>query len=1295
MYVTRPIVAESFIALFVRAGLNYSARFCSRNRFSLFLLSCAALLAPWTAPRVLADTYPAIGVWFDGRTQNASSDPSVQLTLPAIWGPTVAATHVVWRDRATQTLNLIVGRLVTSGAFPTCTGPDGKVYNHPYLIVGYQYPHAVYGDGNALLYLSCEGSTPWGWQVTISPGPTYNVYTPPCPGGGTYSPSPDGTDHASCINALPCAAGEMRNVWTGKCGPSILAKNVGARCDLTANPCNTGTGTKFQVEAVYRASSNSPLVEQLSYNSRPLSDAVQIWKGAYGTGWKGNYDRQINNLNWVVVAQRQDGRELNFRAPASGNLYVADADVADRVERLVDGTGNIIGWKLTVAADDSIELYDASGRLLSITDRAGATTTLGYSTSSTPSSIAPTSGLLISVSDPWGRTLSYVYDINRRVIRLTDPANDAYNFAYDSAGNLASITFPDSRIRQFVYNEQEHTQNTALPNALTGIIDENGARFATYEYDTQGRAVTSEHAGSTQRYTFVYTAPNSVTTVTDPLGVARDYGLTTSLGVVRRTGVSGAACPSCGSAAQMYDANGNVSSRTDWNGNRTNYAYDLTRNLETSRTEGLTSSGGTTPQTRTITWAWHASFRLPTQVAEPLRITTNVYDSDGTACGARGALCSRTVQATYDANGSQGLSATPVGTPRVWTYTYNANGSVLSVNGPRTDAADVTTYTYYPNDDPDPGKRGNVATIVNALGHTTSITAYNAQGQPLTIVDPNGLTTTLTYDSRQRLTSRSVGSEVTFYDYDGVGQVATVTLPDGSFLTYGYDSAHRLTSITDSQGNRIAYTLDAMGNRTAEQVFDPANTLAQTRTRVFSNLNRLFQELGSLNQTTEYGYDSQGNVTSVKDPLNRVTSNQYDALNRLKQVTDPGLGATQYAYNGLDALIQVSDPRALVTGYTVNGLGNLTSQTSPDTGNTSSTYDAAGNVLTRTDAKGQTTTYAYDALNRITLITFYDGSKQAYAYDSAQNGIGRLASITETDSANQQTNLIQYSYSLQGRVSSETRTVGGVQYVVAYSYDSAGRLSGMTYPSGRTVAYGFDSLGRVNVINTTFNGQTMPVVAAITYHPFGGVKSYVLGNGQGYSRSYDQDGRVNSYSLGAKTFLIGYDAASRIEFTSESGNPLNINNYGYDSLDRLTSAVTPGTPYGYSYDAVGNRLSKTAGAGTDTLAYSSTSNRIDTLTPASGPIRSFVFDANGSTTNDGVNTYAYDVRGRMVQATSVIGATNYQVNALGQRIRKTNSQGDTVFHYDLGGRLIAETDPAGVRKREVMYLGDIPVAVVQ
>jgi YD repeat-containing protein len=69
-----------------------------------------------------------------------------------------------------------------------------------------------------------------------------------------------------------------------------------------------------------------------------------------------------------------------------------------------------------------------------------------------------------------------------------------------------------------------------------------------------------------------------------------------------------------------------------------------------------------------------------------------------------------------------------------------------------------------------------------------------------------------------------------------------------------------------------------MGNRTLEQVRDPSSTLAQTRSRVYSSLNRLFQELGATSQTTEYTYDSQGNVLTVKDPLNRITTNQYDAL---------------------------------------------------------------------------------------------------------------------------------------------------------------------------------------------------------------------------------------------------------------------------------------------------------------------------------------------------------------------------------------------------------------------------------
>ena len=113
------------------------------------------------------------------------------------------------------------------------------------------------------------------------------------------------------------------------------------------------------------------------------------------------------------------------------------------------------------------------------------------------------------------------------------------------------------------------------------------------------------------------------------------------------------------------------------------------------------------------------------------------------------------------------------------------------------------------------------------------------------IVDANSLTTTLAYDSRQRLTSRSVGGEVTSFTYDNAGQLTKVTLPDNAFISYTYDPAHRLTAMADNLGNSISYTLDLRGNRTAEQVKDPNNVLTQTRGRVFDALSRIQQYLGA------------------------------------------------------------------------------------------------------------------------------------------------------------------------------------------------------------------------------------------------------------------------------------------------------------------------------------------------------------------------------------------------------------------------------------------------------------------
>lgn len=1079
---------------------------------------------------------------------------------------------------------------------------------------------------------------------------------------------------------------------TADCRGSGFRSNKCTTCQKTdaiaGNPINFGTGAKVQIETDYLGTGPFPLQLIRRYNSQLERPS------AMGRSWLHSYEVRLIKAfeGSVFLVQRPDGRETMFSA-ANGTISPND-DVNAKLEHLTST------WRHTSGSgdprgEDIVEIFDESGRLLSVTNRAGLTQTLAYSDASTPGAVAPYAGLLISVTDPFGRKLSFSYDSTGRLTKVTDPAGGTILMTYTAGEQLSTVTYQDGKAKTYLYNESANTGGADLPLVLTGLIDENGSRFATWQYNALGRATLSEHAGGAGRVTVSYNG-NDTATVTDSLGRAQIVNLGILHAVVKQLSVA-APCVSCGTAASTsFDQNANIASRTDFNGNRTNYSYTLPRNLETQRIEGLTAAGADTPQTRRINTQWHATWLLPVRIAEPLRITTYVYNGDGgVICGAVAALCSKSVQATTDANGSLGFGATASGSPRVWTYTYDSSGQVLTMNGPRTDVADVSTYTYYAANDADFGKRGNVASITNAASHATQVTSYDAHGKPLTIVDPNGLTTTLAYDSRQRLTSRTVGGETTTYTYDDAGQLTKVTMPDSSYLSYNYDAAHRLTGIQDNLGNRIAYTLDGMGNRTQEQVYDPSNTLAQTRSRIYSDLNRLFKELGATNQTTEYGYDNQGNVISVKDPLNRVTANQYDPLNRLKQMTDPASGVTLYAYNGLDALSQVTDPRSLATNYTVNGLGDLTQQVSPDTGTTASTYDAVGNLATQTDAKGQTTIYAYDALNRVTLITFHDGSKHAYAYDLGTNGIGRLSSITESNPASQVTAILAYAYDQRGRVITETRSINAIDYVLAYAYDSNGRLTGLTYPSGRTVTYGFDGVGRVNSVTTTKDGQAKVVVQNVQYHPFGGAKSWTMGNGQIYSRTVDLDGRIASYTLGNANYAIGFDTASRISDITQVGTPANANVYGYDNLDRLTSAVLPSSNFSYVYDAVGNRTTKTTGAATDTYTYSSTSNRIATLTPSGSPPRSFVFDANGSTTNDAVNTYTYDTRGRMVQSSNATYTTTYQVNALGQRIRKTNSAEDRVFSYDTWGKLIAESDPAGAVKREYIYLGDVPVGVLQ
>ncbi len=1095
-----------------------------------------------------------------------------------------------------------------------------------------------------------------------------------------------------------------RFLWAQVIAPSLpIEANLGVdeesdgrdSCDSTGvpdaskvgNPILPGMGNKLQIEADYACSGQSGLAFRRYYNS--LSSLTT----PFGSQWTAEYFQRIqvvrSNFIWV---DRPSGRSYAFYLDSG--IWKANASTPITVtETRVNGQRS--GWELRTSVD-SVEQYDASGRLLSIRTRSGHVTRLQYDAG----------GRLNRVEDPVGRTLAFSYDSQNRITGVRNASSQEIGYAYDTSNNLISVSYPDGTGRAYQYE----ASNLGLPNALTGITVA-GARFATFWYaepgDASGRSPNrptyTGHALGADVYRLAYAPPANVPLpagsvgVTDPLGTTRTYTFQTFAGRRRTTAIAGPACPACGPRSATYDSNGYLSSSTDWNGSVTEVQRADPHgrpDLETQRTEAVG-----TPLARSQTIDWDSRFRLPVRLTEPGRETVLAWDD-------RGHLVGRTVVDTQSA------------TARTWSYTnvYSEplpgqfeSGQLIrvEVDGPRTDVTDRFTYQYYAadaicvpgaGDNSTTGCRGELELVRNALGHETRFRRYNAHGQLEEIVDPNGLTTTLTYDARQRLLSRESAGELTHYQYDSVGQVSAVTLPDGSALTFSYDDAHRLIGIADSLGNRTAYTLDTMGNRNAEDTFDSEGQLAATRSRVYDGLNRLVQDIGGTNpaaQIARYGYDAQGNLTSVSDPLNHTTSRTFDALSRLAAMQDAQGGMTRFGYDGLDQLAQVTDALGRTTAYSIDSLSNLKSQLSPDSGTTANTYDAAGNLLTSTDARGVTSGYQYDALNRLVSTTFTPpaGSTlapitQTYEYDQSANGIGRLTRITDP------TGSTSRAYDLHGRITRDTRVMAGISYTTAYQYDVAGRLIGITYPSGRQVDYSLDGLGRVSAISTTYAGRTQIVVAAVTYRPFGGVASWVFGNGRPYMRTFDLDGRITGYTLGDRSQILTWDAASRLTALADAANPANPTLMGYDSLDRLTSFVTSSSSQTFSYDAVGNRLSAGIGANTYGYGYASTSNRLLTV---SGPSPlSYAYDAAGNLATNGKHIFVHDARGRLSRVVSVsTGAllAQYQINAWGQRVHKLPASGTgRVFLYDTAGRLIGEARSTGQPLWDHIWLGDLPVA---
>lgn len=1053
-------------------------------------------------------------------------------------------------------------------------------------------------------------------------------------------------------------------------------------------PVNPGSGNLFQQATDYTTTGQNPLAFTRYYNSQGSTTSLAIdfvitYNPAAGARWRNNFDRYISILNSSVVAvERSSGQMLSFFA--NGAAWTTQTDV--------DGTltQSSNSWTFT-DSDDTVETYSQMAlgtletnvaRLTSIKKRDGYTQTLSYNTI----------GQLTTVTDSYGRALTLTYNPNGTLNSVTTPDNTVITYGYTEVGlgiNLTSVTYPTTPASTTAYLYE----NTSLPNALTSIIDENGNRYATWGYDTSGRVTSSQlGTGANAELTSMTYNANGTTTVTNALGVADTYSFTTLQFVPKISQISRAATSTTPAMTRSltYDANGFLASQTDWNGNQTTYVNNA-RGEPTTINEAVGKSGA-----RTTTIAYNTTFpHLPATLTTPGVTASFTYDSTGN-------MLTRTLTDTTTTT----VPYSTQGQARTWTFTYDATGHVLTAKNPRTDVSAVTTLAY--------DTSGTLISITDALNHVTNVTSHTGGGLPLTIVDPNNVTTMLTYDGRQRLSSSTVATAfrnlTTSYTINPAGELAQVTLPDNSLFAYGYDSAHRLTTVTDAMSRFLQYTLNPLGNATQTTANNSPTDLRYTHSATYDALGRMLTEVGAAGQITAFTHDNNGNTLTIKDGLSHQTTQAFDGLGRLLNITDANAGVTSFVYDAHDRTTSVTDPDGHVTTYIYDGFGDVIQQASPDSGTTVYHYDLDGNLTTKTDAAGVITNYSYDALGRVRTRTYPADSTQnvTFTYDKTGSlfgfGIGRLSTLTDA------AGLVSFLYDERGNRLSARRydSTGTTNLSNVYTaYDTAGRIKGHTYPDGMFAGYARDASGIISqvVLFPTGSGASQTVLWP-AFDPFGPLKSITFGNNEQEGHAIDLDYRVSEItdtsSSGVKLldFSYAYDAANNLKTITDSVNPANSQTFAYDVLNRLTAATSGAGGYdnlAWSYDKNGNLLTQSVNSVATTYAYATGSNRLASIT-AAGVLTSVSTNANGNITvippanSATAATFAYNVANRLASVSGSPLAANFVYDGFGQRYSKTDSGSTPItYTYDDDGTLMEENNSGAVT--DYIYLNGMPVAL--
>jgi len=544
-------------------------------------------------------------------------------------------------------------------------------------------------------------------------------------------------------------------------------------------------------------------------------------------------------------------------------------------------------------------------------------------------------------------------------------------------------------------------------------------------------------------------------------------------------------------------------------------------------------------------------------------------------------------------------------------------------------------------------------------------------GNGLTMTDARAASTAYTYDIRGKLVSLTdAAGGIATMAYDTDGRLTKQTDAAGKVRSFTYNATGMLASITDGVGNSIGI------NSTASL---PTSISFPTFTRslAYDKRNRVITSTDTIgvgvNRIEKVAYDSAGNRIATTNSAGRTTRYAYDGLNRLTTVTDPAAGVTTYSYDAFDQLVSVSDANGNAAfRYEYDAAGRMIKELRPMGQFATYTYDGEDRLIGFTDALNNAASYTYDAAGKVTGISYpaangMSAKSVSFSYDANGNLTGYSDAVTTGT----------YTYDAVNRKLTDTVNYGLFSLSSSYSYFKNGRKSSFTGPDGNKIDYSYDAADLLQTV-------AIPGQGSIVYNSYNWLAPTKVTLPGGSTKNFSYDGLLRPTNIHMKdpaantlmNYAYSYDTSGNITAkNTEHGNY----GYGYDDLDRLTSANYPAsqaalTDESFGYDKVGNRVTHN-GDTVNPWSYNANNELL------SRPNVTYAYDANGSQTKktEGaiVTDYVYNGENRLAQVKQGANlVAEYGYDPFGRRLFKIVGGIPVYFYYTDEG-LVAEADNTG------------------